>query len=72
MIVEAAPESAVIWTKPDDIEIEQQNPLRGLANGDQPINAAFGDCHVEGLDPNIKPATIWALFTRNGGEKIDR
>ena len=72
MIVEAAPESAVIWTKPDDIEIDQKNPMRGLVNGDQPINAAFGDCHVEGIAPTIKPAGIWAMFTRNAGDRADQ
>ena len=71
MIVEAAPESAVIWTKPDDIEIDQQNPARGLGTGDQLINAGFGDGHAEAISSTLKPATFWAMFTRNGGEKIE-
>ncbi len=72
LIIEAAPESAVIWSKPDDIEIDQQNPTRGLVNADQLINAGFADGSVSGLAPTIQPANLWGLFTRNGGEKVER
>ena len=72
MALQTTPDSAVIWTKPDDIEIDQKNPIRGLVNGNHRINAAFGDCHVEGIAPTIKPSSIWAMFTRNAGDKADQ
>ncbi|MGA2058984.1 MAG: DUF1559 domain-containing protein [Thermoguttaceae bacterium] len=70
-IVEAADEKAVIWTKPDDFEIDNQNPMKGLA-GLHPgvILAAFADGSVHTLSATIDPEVLRGLFSRNGGEAV--
>src|SRR5260370_10022244 len=68
LLVEAAPDRAVTWTKPDDLKIDAKEPTAGLlderATG---FNAAFADGSVHYLSPKIDPQTLNALFTRNGG-----
>jgi hypothetical protein len=71
MIVEAADSNAVIWTKPDDLKVNRQNPLAGLVERDRNFfQAALADGSVRAIATTINPATLWALFTRNGGEVI--
>lgn len=71
MFVEAAPEKAVIWTKPDDITVDTKNPMKGLvAKGAKGFEAGFADGSVRFLSKAIKPDTLRAMFTRNGGEVI--
>ncbi len=43
MVVEADPDHSVIWTKPDDLEVDLENPRRGLFNGSLPLNICFAD-----------------------------
>jgi hypothetical protein len=71
-VVEASDERAVIWTKPDDYEVNLKQPkagLVGLRNGG--FLAAFADGSVHFLRDSIKSETLKALFTRAGGESID-
>jgi prepilin-type processing-associated H-X9-DG protein len=70
MVVEADPDHSVIWTKPDDFEVDQKNPTRGLASDGRLFNAVFADGHVEVFEATIDPKKLWALFTRDGGENI--
>ncbi len=72
MTVEADPDHSVIWTKPDDLEVDQKNPARGLTGSSKFFNAAFVDGHIEVFDGNIDPKKLWALFTRDGGEMIQQ
>ncbi len=71
MVVEAGDGAAVPWTKPDDIEVTETDPLKGLL-GHYPdvFNVAFGDGSVRAIRATVEPKTLWALFTRNGGEVI--
>ncbi len=71
-VVEVARDKAVPWTKPEDWELDTQNPLKGLA--DDPGNiflALFMDGHVQVISRTNDPATLNALFTRNGGEPVN-
>lgn len=70
-IVEAADEKAVIWTKPDDFEIDNKNPLKGLA-GLHPgvILVGFADGSVHTLSAVMDPEVLRGLFSRNGGEAV--
>ncbi|MGI9519957.1 MAG: DUF1559 domain-containing protein [Pirellulaceae bacterium] len=68
LILDAAPESAVIWTKPDDWEFDPANPLRGLfADGQQQIRTGFADGSVHVLPKD--EADIRARLTVAGEEE---
>ena len=71
MIVEADPDKAVIWTKPDDLQVDLENPTAGLGKLHPGVFiAAFADGHAAPVATALDPATIKALFTRNGREVI--
>ena len=69
MIVVAAPDRAVEWTRPADWEVDMDKPLDGL---DAPVRdkfvAAFCDGHIEILPVNVDTDTLRAMLTRAGGE----
>ena len=75
MVVEAGDANAVVWTKPDDWETDPEPKTAAVfsshkgadANGS---NFGFADGSVRFLGETIKPATLRALLTRNGGEVI--
>ena len=72
MIVEADESRAVIWTKPDDLEVDMDHPRAGLggfrAGG---ILVGLCDGSVRILRPTISDKTLRALFTHSGGEVIN-
>jgi hypothetical protein len=72
MQVEADDGHAVVWTKPDDLEIDLKKPLSGLAirpPGAFLVLLADGSVHF--LRDTTPTKTVAALFTRNGGEVIE-
>jgi hypothetical protein len=72
-IVEVDPEHEVIWTKPDDWEVDWQNPTKGLAGGPRKTFAAvLHDNSVRLLPATIPADQLRALLTGNGGELVDR
>ncbi len=72
-VIEASDDSAVIWTMPDDYEIDEAKPAAGLGGlRDTQILACFLDGTVRALPQSIDPAQLNAMFTRAGGENIDR
>ena len=72
LVVEAVPEAAVIWTKPDDLQIDPKNVLRGLRGSrDGGFLAAFADGHVQLLHDDIDPATLRSLFNPRDPNPID-
>ncbi len=71
MVVESNDDAAVIWTKPDDLEVTEANPSKGqFGHYPEVFNAAFGDGSVRAISKSVDPKMLWALFTRNGGEVI--
>jgi type II secretory pathway pseudopilin PulG len=68
LAVEADPEKAVPWTKPDDLKIDPKEPGAGLSNlhGLYLVVAVDGSVHV--VPSDIDSQTLWALFTRAGRE----
>ena len=72
LVVEAGDQSAVEWTRPDDFVPDAKDPTKGLL-GHHPggFNAAMADCAVHFISAAIDPEVLRALFTRNGGERID-
>jgi hypothetical protein len=72
MLVEVSDPRAVIWTKPDDFQYDENNPLKGLAGRwSGGFHAAIADARTVFLPDSIDPKTLNAFFTRNGGETIE-
>ena len=71
MVVEAHADSAAIWTKPDDLEIDFKNSLKGLKGARVGgFHALLCDGSVRFISESIDIKILNALFTRNGGEVI--
>jgi hypothetical protein len=71
LAVEASREAAVIWTKPDDLEIDFNDLLKGLKGGRTGgFQVLLADGSVRFISENINLDTLKALFTRAGGEVI--
>jgi hypothetical protein len=88
MTVEVSDDRAVVWTKPDDFQYDEQNPQQGLRRWSGLLHyitdkekgltrteggflVGMADGAVRDLPASIKPKTLNALFTRNGGEHVD-
>jgi len=72
MVVEADDTHAPIWTKPEDLPFDPNNPKRGLGGlrGDYFLST-FCDGSAHALSPAIDPETLRRLFLRNDGKLID-
>ncbi|QDS90561.1 hypothetical protein EC9_47750 [Rosistilla ulvae] len=72
LVAEANPDQAVIWTKPDDLPFDPQQPLNGLnsarVDGIQ-LLFADGSVHLEPSD--MDPKRMAALASIAGGEVIE-
>jgi hypothetical protein len=72
MIVEVSEPKAVIWTKPDDFQYDQKEPLNGLIGLRRGgFNAGLGDSSVHFIKSTVDPETLKALFMRDDGKVID-
>lgn len=72
MTVEAAPDKAVIWTKPDDLAFNPERPLDGLvAPGAPTFQVGFADGSVRVMAANIAADVLRALFSPQGGEVVN-
>jgi hypothetical protein len=71
MTVEVNDDAAVIWTKPDDLDIAAADVLKNLlGHYDGGFIAGIADGSVRFIRSTIDPKVLQALFTRNGGEVI--
>jgi len=71
MAVEAAPDRAVIWTKPDDLPFNPERPLDGLIGpGGTFFQALFADGSVRVISANTDNAVLKAIFSPQGGEAV--
>ncbi len=71
LVVEADADRAVIWTKPDDLEIDPNNPSAGLGHVRiQGFLAAMADGSVHFIPAAVAADRLRALFTRAGGEAV--
>jgi hypothetical protein len=73
MCLEVNAERAVVWTKPDDFQVDSKDPLAGL-RGARPNGflAGLADGSVQFVSDSVDPAVLRAMFTRAGGEPIPR
>lgn len=72
MLVEVAPENAVIWTKPDDWEVDFADPWKGLHRSDRDwFTAGFWDGHVSIIPQSFSVKGLSGLLTPAGGEIVE-
>jgi Protein of unknown function (DUF1559) len=73
MILQVNDDRAAIWTKPDDWELNEQDPLQGLKNSLHPgiFLAGFCDGRVRAISDTIDLSVFKALLTRAGGEVVN-
>jgi Protein of unknown function (DUF1559) len=69
-VVEVEPRRAVVWTKPEDFEVDLSHPRNGLERSDRShIVTGFLDGHVLTIDlEKTSDAKLRAFFTRAGRE----
>ncbi len=71
LCVEAGPDKAVPWTKPEDLPFDPENPLAALgAVSPKGFLVVFFDGSVHQL--KVDNQTLKALITPDGGEIVDR
>jgi len=71
-LVETGDDRAVIWSKPEDITIDPKNPVAGLlGHFGEGFLVALADGSVRFMKSSMNPMSLWALFTRDGGETPD-
>jgi hypothetical protein len=72
MFVEALPEKAVIWTKPDDLPVDEKMPFAGLINNEvKDFAVVLTDGSVIRLNDKLPAQTLWWLFITNDGNRVD-
>lgn len=68
-VLEVNDDHAVTWTKPDDLAVDVQNPLKGLTGQEAGVFAAlFLDGSVRSISTEIAPADFIGYITINGRE----
>jgi hypothetical protein len=72
LLLDAADDHAVPWTKPGDLKVDKKDPLKGLGfrHGGRAL-VAFADAEVRFVSAKVAPMTLWAMFTRSGGEVVE-
>ena len=71
MVYEANADHAIEWTKPDEADIDHDNPLEVMGNAGDTFNVLMGDGAVRAVPMTIDKETIQALLTRAGREAVD-
>ncbi|WP_166826437.1 DUF1559 family PulG-like putative transporter [Thalassoroseus pseudoceratinae] len=71
IVVEAADQNAVIWTKPGDFSYQPANPTNGLIGPSGSFNALLCDGAVRVISQTIDPQTLLHLFQRNDGNPVN-
>ncbi len=72
MIVEADAQHAVVWTKPEDLPVDLDNPKRGISDGSGAFATAFADASAHRIAGSVDPQVLRKFFTRNGREPANR
>jgi hypothetical protein len=67
-VVEAADAIAVIWTRPDDWQVDDKDPVKGLG---EKFAALFCDASVRFFKRDIAAETLRGLLTASGNEEVN-
>jgi hypothetical protein len=75
MVLDAGDSNAVVWTKPDDWEVDPEPNTAGVFSGHGPGGRngsyfVFADGSVRFLRETISSRLLRAFLTRNGGEAL--
>jgi hypothetical protein len=71
IVVEAAPDRAVDWTRPRDFNLDDNDPATGLfGQREGGVLAGFADGAVKFIPQTTGKDVLHALFTINGGETV--
>lgn len=74
LIVEAMPDRAVPWTKPEDHPFDPERPLDGIGNPHRSGGVFLGglcDGSVHTFSPDVDPDVFRAMVTPAGGEPVE-
>ncbi|MDC0935689.1 DUF1559 domain-containing protein [Pirellulales bacterium] len=71
LCVQASPDAAVDWMKPDDIEFDPESPFAGLESVHGSFTTALCDGSVHTISLAIPEDAMRALATRDGREVVD-
>ena len=70
LVVQVPDESAKIWTKPGDFQVDQQNPFNGLVDKQGFFTAVFCDGHVSQFHKSIGKETLRLLIEVADGQPV--
>lgn len=71
LIVDADAGQAVVWTKPDDLNVDGVDAKQALfGTRKEGFNCAYADGSAQFLGPELDSAKLHALLTYNGGEPV--
>ena len=72
LIVDADEAHAVVWTKPEDLNVDGVDAKQAVyGTRKEGVFCAFADGSARRLDPQITSDLVHALLTRNGGEVVN-
>ena len=72
LFVEAAPNTAVVWSQPKDIDFDTERPFTGIQTKIGQFAVAFTDGSCRWLNlSNLEEEMMRALMTKAGGEVIE-
>jgi hypothetical protein len=72
MVVNVTPDNAVIWTKPDDLEVSEKTPFAGLTNDvHKHFLTTFCDGSVRAITNATDPKMLLRLFQADDGQVVD-
>ena len=71
MLVRSTPEAAVLWTKPDDLNIDLSSPAKGIFSEEQTSTIiVLADSYARWISNKTDKRSLRALFTVDGGEIV--
>jgi Protein of unknown function (DUF1559)/Dockerin type I domain len=68
LVVQAATEKAIPWTKPDDLAFDEANPISTLGNVGSYFNAVFADGKVRALPTDMGNPMFRSMATISDGD----
>lgn len=72
MIMQVDADAAVIWSKPEDLEIDMNSPLEHLGSAETGgFHVGLADGAIRFISTNVDPELFKKLLTRAGNEPVD-